>query len=45
MIIVNRTHLLGKQNISFASNRDWEKPFASKLHQSRDSNSLNGDPP
>ena len=29
----------------FASDGDWKKPFASELRQSRDSNSLNGDPP
>ena len=42
--LVKRLNLLSKHNISFASNGDWKKPFASELRQSRDSHSLNGDP-
>ena len=40
--LVNRTNLLGKRSISFASNGDWKKPFVNELHLPRDSHSLNG---
>ena len=43
--LVNRTNLLGIQNISFTSNADWKKLSASELRQSRDSHSLNWDLP
>ena len=31
--LLKRTNLLSKQNISFASNGDWKKPFASELRR------------
>ena len=43
--LVKITCLLSKKKILFASNVDWKKnTFASKLHHSHNSHSLNGDP-